>query len=376
MRSHLQLHRAAVVIGLGLYSLFVAEVCVRVLQPQPLMPRYITGTPWGVRGNIPHAVYRHRTPEVDVEYRINGEGMRSDREVAFEKPVNVCRVAMVGDSFFVGYELDLQDTLAQQLETRLRQAGYRAEVLNFSVSGFGTAEMLRTYERYMIKFDPDVVIFQWHHTDTNENLLSNLYTLNNDQVVPTNEVYLPAVALQDVLMKWRLYRLIADNSHFYSWVREGVALSVKRAWVGLRTLRLVGFAQATPVKDRKPAADAEQTAAREEAASRLYLGTLSARLLKYSQQKVTRAGSAFLVVDMPWQRNRTIFQSSWNQLPANIVENIDVIHAKDTLQPMASPNLKLFYERGHGHITPVAAHAIAEVVARRVAALAPMQSCH
>src|SRR5262245_61865219 len=130
----------AVWTGLAIYALVLAELCVRWMAPVPLMPRYVTGTAWGVRGNIPGAVYRHVTPEVNVEYRINSQGMRADREFSPAPDSQHCRIAMIGDSFFMGYELDLKDTIATQLEESLASQGQSAEVLNFSVSGFGTAE--------------------------------------------------------------------------------------------------------------------------------------------------------------------------------------------------------------------------------------------
>ena len=63
------LRRVLLGVGLVLYTLLFAEGFVRVFDPQPLMPRYISGTDWGVRGNIPHARYWHHTPEIDVQYR-------------------------------------------------------------------------------------------------------------------------------------------------------------------------------------------------------------------------------------------------------------------------------------------------------------------
>ena len=95
-------------VALLAYTLLFAEGFIRLFDPQAVMPRYITGTPWGVRGNIPHADYWHHTPEVDVEYRINGQGLRADRDYPLAKPPGVCRIAVFGDSFFFGLEADLK----------------------------------------------------------------------------------------------------------------------------------------------------------------------------------------------------------------------------------------------------------------------------
>src|SRR4051794_17076478 len=119
--------------ALALYSFVFAECFLRILDPQPILPRYVTGTAWGVRGNIPNARYWHRTAEVTVEYRINAQGMRADRDYPLAKPPGVCRIALFGDSFFMGYELALEDTFAAKLEKRLNARGVTAEVLNFSV---------------------------------------------------------------------------------------------------------------------------------------------------------------------------------------------------------------------------------------------------
>src|SRR5262245_36891666 len=86
----------AAAIGLLAYTLLFSERFIRLMAPQPMFPRYITGTPWGVRGNIAGAQYWHSSPEVDVEFRINRLGMRDDRDFALEKPLGTCRIAVFG----------------------------------------------------------------------------------------------------------------------------------------------------------------------------------------------------------------------------------------------------------------------------------------
>ncbi|MEO7774840.1 MAG: SGNH/GDSL hydrolase family protein [Steroidobacteraceae bacterium] len=362
-------------LGLFVYSLVIAEVCVRVLQPQPLIPRYVTSTPYGVRGNIAHAVYHHKTPEVDVEYRINGQGMRADHDFPYEKPPGSCRVAMVGDSFFVGYELNLRDTIAQQIETGMRKLGYNVDVLNFAVSGFGTGEMLRTYEHQITKFSPDAVIFQWHHSDLNENLVSGLYEIKDDRLVATNRDYLPSISVQDALMKSWLYRAAADHSQLYSWLRESLALAVKRTLVWFGRLRAGEQPPAHASTEPTPVDSGQQVKAADDAA-RQYVGLLSARLLQQAQGEVEANHSAFLVVEIPWTRSRTVFETSWNQMPAEIIADVPVIHGKEILQPLAAPERKIFYERGHGHITPLAAGALASAVNEHLITLPQLTSCH
>ena len=69
-----------------IYVLCLGEVFVRLFAPVAIMPRYITGTSYGVRGNIPGSRYKHFTGDVSVEYRINSAGFRSDVEYPLKKP--------------------------------------------------------------------------------------------------------------------------------------------------------------------------------------------------------------------------------------------------------------------------------------------------
>ena len=54
------------------------------------------------------------------------------------------------------------NSFAWYLEAMLLSAGFNCEVLNLSVSGFGTAEMLIALEKSGLNYSPDLVIFQWH----------------------------------------------------------------------------------------------------------------------------------------------------------------------------------------------------------------------
>jgi hypothetical protein len=362
MNARRILRGLAIVLALTGWGLVVAEACVRVMDPQPLMPRYITGTAWGVRGNIPGATYRHHTPEVDVGYRINSQGMRAERDFPEAKPEGTCRVAMVGDSFFVGYELQQDETIAHRVEKALEASGLRVEVLNFAVSGFGTGEMLRTYEKRMRAFDPDAVLLQWHESDFDDNTRSGLYRLDDARLAPAADAYLPSVEVQDLLMKSWLYRVVADHSQLYSWVRERAALLVKDALLKAQQGR---HPSATPAEPAQSAAGAGP----DEAA------LLSAALLRAFRDEVAADGRELLIVDIPAPLSRVKLESSWGRLPADGVAGLPVLHAADVFAPMLSPDRKLYYERGHGHITPLAAEALGAAIARRLEPALSKRNC-
>ena len=364
--------RAIAVAGLGIFTLAYAELFIRLLAPQPIMPRYVTGTSYGVRGNIPNAHYRHTTSEVDVDFKINSQGMRADRDFPFEKSPGTCRVAIFGDSFFMGYELNYEDTFARQLEKRLRAEGLAAEVLNFAVSGFGTAEMLRAYESQGQRFDPDLVIFEWHSTDPNDNVRSGLYRLAGGTLTPTNRSYLPSIGTQDALLRWRVYRLIADNSHLYSLVRESAAKLAKKMLVTLKSLRTPMDAEAADEPDDSgdESADGEPQG-NEHSASSL----LSAAILKRAQDTVEHSGQSFYVLEIPLKESRTTFKSSLAVLPAEQLSGMEIISPLSAFRALAAPDRKIFFEHGQGHITPIAVEAIVAVAVPKLLADPRLQNC-
>jgi hypothetical protein len=340
---------------LFLYSVLFAELFIRLFSPQPLFPRYVTGTPWGVRGNIPNARYWHHTPEVDVEFRINGQGMRDDREYPYRKPPNTCRVAVFGDSFFVGYEVDLRDSFAAKLEAQLRTKGAAVEVLNFSVSGFGTAEMLRTYEHFGRKFNPDVVLFEWHSTDPDDNIRSGLYRLEDGVLKQGAEVYLPGVRAQDILLKSRIYRFIADNSQLYSLIREKAARAAKDLLLTVRQ----GARQVAATGAQRPASEgqAEDTTIGKKSEPG---SLLSGALLMRAQEIVEAENKAFYVVEIPIRVSRTEFRSSATMLPPQTRDHLKMISPVNAFSRLARPDLKLYYEKGQGHFTPVGVQIVVD----------------
>jgi len=341
-------------VALTVYSLAFAEAFIRVFSPQALVPRYVTGTAWGIRGNIPNARYWHQTPEVKVQYRINSQGMRADREYPFQKPAGTCRIAVFGDSFLVGYELDLKDTFTTQLEQRLRAQGVRAEILNFSVSGFGTAEMLRAYEKFGRKFDPDLVLFEWHSTDPDDNVRSGLYRLDDGKIKVDRSQYLPGIRTQDSLMKFRLYRIIADNSHLYAFIRERVAGSVKRL---LLTRRRALHGATTTAPGESAADNQGSSPARNWSSPDI---KLSAALLIHAQHMVIAEHRDFYVVEIPNRTSRTQFRSTVERLPPDTRERLKIISPLAAFVRAARPDLKLYYEQGHGHLTPTGARILTE----------------
>jgi hypothetical protein len=93
--------------------------------------------------------------------RISSQGLR-DREFARQRPADVIRVAVVGDSFSEALEVDQDATYWSVMErelNRLLPAGSpRIEVMNFGVDGYGLAQEYWVIQHKIWQYDPQIVI--------------------------------------------------------------------------------------------------------------------------------------------------------------------------------------------------------------------------
>lgn len=155
--------------------------------PQPRMVHYKDQQyPWccGPQGHdehglwsfIPNESYRHcydggdkRQFEEDgcITFDINNLGFR-DHDRSIEKPENVYRIIVIGDSFTVGEATKFDDiftsVLSKKFETKTIE-GKKIEVINLGIPGEHT---YGEYQRYLIigrKLNPDFVIVQWNTND-------------------------------------------------------------------------------------------------------------------------------------------------------------------------------------------------------------------
>jgi hypothetical protein len=92
---------------------------------------------------------------------INRYGFRHGRRQP-EKPPNTFRVAVLGDSFIEAFQVPDEKTfcgaLERELNDRATPGGGRVEVLNFGVSGYGTAQELLMFRHYAGDYQPDLVL--------------------------------------------------------------------------------------------------------------------------------------------------------------------------------------------------------------------------
>jgi hypothetical protein len=350
--------RAAIFLGIaglaGLYTLLFGEVFLRVMDPQPLMPRYVTGTDWGIRGNEPGISYRHWTPETEVMITINSQGMRDAREHAFEAPAGTCRAALMGDSYFMGYEASFEDSIAGQLEALFEQAGYDLDVLNFAVSGHGTSEMILHFENLASRFSPDITVFQFHGSDYSDNIRAGLHRLTSQGAVEiTGQSYLPAVGIRNRLEAIPAWRWMSGNSQIYSGLREKAAVYAKKLLAGAN-LR----ARAARPENADGQGDFQSRPAQR----------LTAALITEARRVTEAAGSDWYLFNVPNRRSRTEFISMLGRMDLAPGEQARTVAVLPAFTARAAEDTKLYYEKAHLHFTPlgnqIAATALFERISR------------
>ncbi len=84
---------------------------------------------------------------------VNSMGLRSVREYAPEPPPGVRRIAAFGDSFTYAGEVSDEGCWAARVE-----AGWRAEVLNYGIGGYGPDQVYLRYLDEGHRMKPDVVL--------------------------------------------------------------------------------------------------------------------------------------------------------------------------------------------------------------------------
>jgi hypothetical protein len=196
--------RVAVVAASVLVALLIFEVFLRVIgytYPVFYQPDEARGySLW------PGAEGRYRR-EGSAYVRINSDGLR-DREHAKSKPAGTLRIAVVGDSYAEAFQVEREKAFWSVLEGGLRGCpalrGREVEVVNFGVSGYGTAQQLLTLREKVWAYSPDVVLLA---VTTNNDVLDNSRALKLTEEIPYFVLEGGRLVLDDSFKRTAAFRL-------------------------------------------------------------------------------------------------------------------------------------------------------------------------
>lgn len=332
----------------------LAETSVRAfVGEQPKFPRHVVEAPWGLRVNQPGAVYRHKSADVKVWFRINAQGMRADRDYPYAKPPGVLRILSLGDSYTIGYEVAQEACFSSVLERELRARGLAVEVLNCGVSGFSSAEECLYLERELLRYDPDLVLVSYYPNDLTDNIRAGLFGLEDGRLVEQARRYVPGGRLGNLLNhSWLLSRL-SERSDAFALLKERLTHLLKREMVaaGQREVRAAAAAAAGGPQPRSAEREYQQRLALA-IYERIYAGLRARGIPLLVQSIPLRLPDDTLVEEFPpgfdFDRPGLAFLS-----------------AKPFLDPLVGKH-DLYYRRSHWHWTPISHRLSGEHLARRI----------
>ena len=351
--------------------------------------------------------------EGEAYIRINSDGLR-DREHSIAKPQNTIRIAVLGDSYPEALSVPEHEAFWSVIEKQLQAcgalAGKQVEVINFGVSGYGTAQELLTFREDVWKYSPDVVLLAM---TTNNDISDNSRALKKTDEIPYFNYQQNGLVFDDSFKTtrsfvWRQKRIsrigrwFRDHSRLVQATIEGHhALKVRSAaWRNEKTENKNAKAEATsPVEQGQSKQTEEQLSRADELGvdNLIYLEPGNAEwneawrvtegLIKTMRDEVRTRGAQFVVVTLsngiqvvPNPQVREAFMKRLGIAdmfyPDNRIktfcdrETIAVITLAPDLQRVAENN-KVFLHGfganiGNGHWNPVGHRAAGELIAKKL----------
>ena len=152
--------------------------------------------------------------------RINSDGLR-DQEHSLTKPPDTIRIAVVGDSYPEALPVSFEEAFWWVMGRKVQECDaspVKIEVLNFGVSGYGTAQELLTLREQVWKYSPDIVMLA---VTTNNDITDNSRALKKTEEVPYFVHHDNQLTLDDSFRNSRVFRLRQSGiSRFGRWLRD------------------------------------------------------------------------------------------------------------------------------------------------------------
>lgn len=312
----------------------------------------------------------------DGFFSYNSYGIRSaPTEYSISPSPNVLRIALFGDSYTHGDEVPFENTWGYYLENKLREAGIKAEVINFGVPGYGMDQAYLRWQKLGYKFSPDIVIFglQMENTLRNTNIIRPL--INNGTGYPFSKPRFildegklrllnnPAIPPQEIpqimrdIEAWDLVRYeefyTPEDFDDHIWFKSKL-FALMEATLRERQYRWTQyFNKETWDLSKEPA-------------------QLTLNIIQNFKQSVEDQGGKFIIVRLPIRQDiSTLLDGEdfqYKELLAEIDKDNDVIYPEyERLKYVFDLNLssidKLFTREAGGHYSAFTNELVADVIA-------------
>ncbi len=239
--------------------------------------------------------------EEPVFIQINSQGLR-DQEHNLSKAPSALRIAVLGDSYTAALEMPLERTFWWVAKEGLAASpGFQdrpVEIMNFGVSGYGTAQELITLRRRVWAYDPDVVLLAFC---TGNDISNNVRELEENQQIPFFVLEGNRLHLDDSFRKnvaWRTRQSRPFQLYYQALEHVRCLQLVSRAKNALQNAR-GGLAQANlpPTAGEEPGLDSLVYRPPADATWKK-AWTVTERLLLEMRDEVHARGARFLLVTL------------------------------------------------------------------------------
>jgi hypothetical protein len=379
-----------------LFGCLLAEIALRVggySYPEFYQPDEKRG--YALRPNM-EGWYRK---EGAAYVRINSDGLR-DREHAKAKSADTIRIAVIGDSYPEALPVAIEETFWSVMASKLEQCGAlpgkKIEVINFGVSGYGTAQELITLREHVLQYSPGIVMLA---VTTNNDISDNLRQLKKTDQIPYFSDREGKLTLDDSFrgtrnFRWRqsmlsrLGRWIRDHSRVVQAINEGH--HGFKIWLAARRARNAS-AGSTQTENAEPVTEelGIDNIVYREPADQTWLEAwrVTEDLIVQMRDEVQAKGAKFVMVTLsngiqvyPDPNVRQIFMKrvGVNDLfyPDNRLkqlgerEHIPVITLAPEMQTYAEQNRVFLHgfgnNQGNGHWNQLGHRVAAELIARKL----------
>jgi lysophospholipase L1-like esterase len=246
-----------------------------------------------------------RAREFSVPSRWNTLGY-NDADYPFEKPAGTTRIVVLGDSYVEAVQVAQAASFHNLLEARLSAGkAARVEVIALGASGAGPRKSLETLRTLGLRFQPDIVVFEFlgfnDVSDDSEALSAAFHAQMNRLKEVSSRIYLPELWRGDAVWAKRLH--LADSR-----LAVLIGQSINDLSFRIRVSRLAE-------SDRIPhhwfafKKDYDLADPYERAWSEGWTSTLG--LLREAKEETERSGAKFLLVR---------FTDRWRAAPGGLRE--------------------------------------------------------
>ncbi len=309
----------------------------------------------------------------DSMYCHNSEGLRDLKEHPYTHTQDTLRIALFGDSYIYGSEIDFPSTMGYQLEKTLNKQGIPCEVINFGVGGFGIDQAYLKWKLEGQKYKPDLVIagFQIENLLRNTNVFRGFYHLQDGvpffkpRFILENQdslklINYPTPQLPEALQILKYFEK-TDIKHYESFYHpEDFSPSFLYYSKGISYLRDV-------IKYNRFTIHRWEQEKYQLSSQESKLGKV---IMNKFQQEVTQTGAAFLWLHIPRKedikakmKDKEVSYEAWLQDLASTKEFVSPL--QNLSRKAQTEGLEPLFKPGF-HYSAISAKVCADVVAQKI----------